>query len=85
MAWNLVVVKSAEKQLKKIPARDADRIRRALVEMQDTPFAGDIVYLKGEQNVLRRRIGNWRIIFEVLTEQKTIIIEAILRRTSTTY
>ena len=85
MAWNVLIVKSAEKQIRKMPAADAERVRKALLQMRKDPFAGDIVYLKGEQGVLRRRVGNWRILFEILTKQQTIVIQAVLRRTSKTY
>ncbi len=85
MPWNVLLAKSAEKQLSKLPARDAERVIAALRQMRDDPFGGDIVYLKGEQGALRRRVGNWRIIFELDTKSHTVFIIAILRRTSTTY
>jgi len=52
--------------------------------MQQNPFQGDIRKLQGLPG-FRRRVGNWRILFEALPESKHIVVAAIERRTSTTY
>jgi len=65
MSWSLVLVGSAEKQLRKAPSRDRERIVAALLAMREDPFSGDIAYLKGEEAALRRRVGDWRIFFDV--------------------
>jgi mRNA-degrading endonuclease RelE of RelBE toxin-antitoxin system len=52
--------------------------------MQQNPFQGDIRKLQGLPG-FRRRVGNWRILFEVVVERRHVVIAAIERRTSTTY
>jgi mRNA-degrading endonuclease RelE of RelBE toxin-antitoxin system len=52
--------------------------------MEQNPFQGDIRKLQGLAG-FRRRVGNWRILFEVVLEQRHVVIAAIERRTSTTY
>jgi mRNA-degrading endonuclease RelE of RelBE toxin-antitoxin system len=52
--------------------------------MRTNPFGGDIRKLQG-LNGFRRRVGDWRIFFEVLPEGREVIIAAVERRTSTTY
>jgi mRNA-degrading endonuclease RelE of RelBE toxin-antitoxin system len=52
--------------------------------MEADPFQGDIKFLKG-QETLRRRVGDWRIFFRLESNQKTLYVTAIERRTSTTY
>lgn len=83
--WNLVVARSAGKQLSKIPAADQTRILAALDQMRADPFSGDVVYLKNLPQALRRRVGNFRILFDVDPEERLIVVSAILRRSSTTY
>jgi mRNA-degrading endonuclease RelE of RelBE toxin-antitoxin system len=56
----------------------------ALAEMQQDPFQGDIRKLRGLLG-FRRRVGNWRILFEVVIGRRHVAIAAIERRTSTTY
>jgi mRNA-degrading endonuclease RelE of RelBE toxin-antitoxin system len=85
MTWNVVLVGSAEKQLRKIAGRDQERILAALAQMWEDPFRGDIAYLKGQGGGLRRRVGKWRILFDVYPKEHRVVILAIVRRTSTTY
>jgi mRNA-degrading endonuclease RelE of RelBE toxin-antitoxin system len=52
--------------------------------MCEDPFGDDVKSLRGE-NALRRKVGDWRILFE-LGEKKTIIfMDAVKRRGSNTY
>jgi mRNA-degrading endonuclease RelE of RelBE toxin-antitoxin system len=84
MEWTVVLAGPARKSLKRIPASDKTRILAALAEMQQNPFQGDVRKLQGLPG-FRRRVGNWRILFEVVLERRHVVIAAIERRTSTTY
>ena len=54
--------------------------------MKANPFTGDITALKGEhQSLFRRRVGSWRLIFELDPERHLVLVHDILRRSSTTY
>lgn len=85
MPWDYKLARQAFKNLKKFPAKEQERIFNALEEMKAGPFLGDIVKLGGEDNVWRRRIGNYRIKYRVFTDEKIIDIYDIDRRTSSTY
>ncbi len=86
MSWDYRLASRAERALRRMPARDRERINRALNQMKEGPLSGDIVPLRGAYDgAFRRRIGAWRIIFTVKLEFQTVIIHDILRRTSTTY
>ena len=39
MNWNLLVTGPAQKQLRRIPERDRERVEAALLAMQDEPFS----------------------------------------------
>ena len=84
MEWTVVLAAPAQKSLKRIPTGDRTRILAALGEMQRDPFQGDIRKLQGLPG-FRRRVGNWRLFFEVVPERKHVVVTAIERRTSTTY
>jgi mRNA-degrading endonuclease RelE of RelBE toxin-antitoxin system len=84
MEWTVVLAGPARKALKRVPAGDRSRILAALGDMQQNPFQGDIRKLQGLPG-FRRRVGNWRILFEVVPERSHVVIAAIERRTSTTY
>ncbi len=85
MAWNLQLVGPAQKDYQKLPANDQRRVRAALLSMQEDPFRGDIKRLKGQPTAWRRRVGNYRIIYDLYFEERSIVVSGILRRTSTTY
>jgi mRNA interferase RelE/StbE len=85
MSWTLRVASRAAKSLQRVPARDRNRLVAVLVEMEIDPFSGDIVRLQGEAHTWRRRVGSYRIFFEVSTEQLTVDVLDIVRRSSTTY
>ena len=84
MEWTVVLAGPAQKSLKRVAARDQSRIQAALREMQRNPFQGDIRKLQGLSG-FRRRVGNWRVFFEIAPEQRHLVVTAIERRTSTTY
>jgi mRNA-degrading endonuclease RelE of RelBE toxin-antitoxin system len=49
------------------------------------PFSGDIARLKNELTAWRRRVGSYRIFFDLYPERLLIEVVDIRRRTSTTY
>ena len=85
MTWTVVVAKAAQKQLARFPAKDQDRVAAALAVMEADPFSGDIVKLEGASDQWRRRAGSYRIFFSVDRVVRKVSVNAILRRTSTTY
>jgi mRNA-degrading endonuclease RelE of RelBE toxin-antitoxin system len=54
--------------------------------MRENPFGGDVVRLKGQQETAwRRRVGDWRILYDIYVSKRLIVVTAIVRRTTTTY
>ena len=84
-AWSVSLAKSAQKQLDKLPAGDFTRVDAAIEGMRVDPFAGDVVHLKNAEAACRRRVGDYRILFDVFRERRHVDVVAILRRTTTTY
>ena len=55
-----------------MPARDRERINRALNDLKTDPLSGDITALRGAyRGLYRHRVGSWRIIFGL--ERKTAL------------
>jgi mRNA-degrading endonuclease RelE of RelBE toxin-antitoxin system len=84
MAWIVLLAGPARKSLDRAPASDGKRILTALHAMQQNPFEGDVCKLQSLPG-FRRRVGNWRIFFEVFSDSRQVVVSAIERRTSTTY
>jgi mRNA interferase RelE/StbE len=85
MAWTLHITGPAQKEFQKLPAKDQARVKNALLAMQQDPFSGDIKRLKGQALAWRRRVGNYRIVYDLHVQEQRIVVAGILRRTSTTY
>ncbi len=86
MTWQVVVTRPAERAFRKMPKKDAARVAEALRRMAENPFDGDIVALQGpHKGAFRRRLGHWRLFFDVQTVEKRVIVLNIRRRTSQTY
>ncbi|MCD6232789.1 type II toxin-antitoxin system RelE/ParE family toxin [bacterium] len=56
-----------------------------LGKLTENPYQGNIEKVKGEDNLWRRRVGNYRILYEVIPKQRHIDVFQIRRRTTTTY
>ena len=84
MSWTLRVAKYVPRALKRLPPRDRERIAGALREMKRDPLSGDVVRLKGFPKSWRRRVGDYRILFDLDRAEETVDVTEITRRTTTT-
>lgn len=84
MNWRVYIRQRAAKQLKKFPTQDIQRIEAGIDDIGEDPFSGDIQKLSGE-NSWRRRVGSYRIFYQIRSPEKMIYIYEIERRTSKTY
>jgi mRNA interferase RelE/StbE len=80
MSYSVVLSKSAEKSLKKIPKADYLRIREHINKLEDDPFPPGYKKLEDSDDYYRIRVGIYRIIYSVLTEVLIIKILAIGHR-----
>ena len=85
MKWGLVIANRAERQLRRLPDAERQQIDGAFSEMCLNPYHGDVQFLKGSDNALRRRIGDWRILYDLEPEHKVIVVTVVKRRGSNTY
>lgn len=83
--WVLQVDPVVYKFLKKIPRANAERILVMINVLPKDPFYGDIQKIGGEKNAWRRRIGSYRIKYEVIPQEKVIHVFRVERSTSKTY
>jgi len=84
-SWDLRVDEKVLKALKKIPKTEAKRITVAIRALPDDPYAGDIRKVRGEKATWRRRIGEYRIFYEVYQTEKRIDVRWVERKGSKTY
>jgi len=82
----LFTVTAKRRVLKVLEGLDRERRKRfdevlSILKKNPIPFrALDVVKLKGYENTYRIRIGDYRIVYEVLWDEKRILIHFIGRR-----
>lgn len=83
--WVLQIDPTVLKALKKFPPKDVRRIVVAIENLPANPYQGDIQKMRGEENVWRRRVGSYRFFYEILSEENTVHVFHVERRTTQTY
>lgn len=83
--WALEIDQSVYKSLRKMPRRDLARILGVIEGLLHNPFQGDIAKIAGEECVWRRRIGAYRIMYEIISVEKIVHVFQVIRRTSKAY
>lgn len=78
--YRLAIKKSAKKELDKLPDRIFLNIDKAILSLNENPFPyPQSKKLKGEETC-RLRVGDYRVIYSVNEEQKTITIFRVRHR-----
>lgn len=78
--YHVEISSSAEKFFRKLPQKDLIRITSAILALRDDPYPVGCVKLSGEENCYRIRIGNYRIVYEMLAKKLLILILKIGHR-----
>ena len=77
--YDLLIKRSAEKELKQLGDADHDRIIKRLLSLVDNPRPVGSVKLTGH-DVHRLRIGNYRVLYTVDDQARTIEIISVGHR-----
>lgn len=85
MGWEVLIRHKARKILARLPREDKERIEMTLDKIGTDPYSGDIEKMEGEDRVWRRRIGAYRIFYELSAERQIVFVFRIERRASKTY
>nr|BAL52994.1 hypothetical protein HGMM_F04A11C12 [uncultured Acetothermia bacterium]BAL60166.1 hypothetical conserved protein [Candidatus Acetothermum autotrophicum] len=87
MAWTIRLSPVAEKQLYALPKDHQRIIERAIDQMQEDPFRGNVKSLRGKQwqGRFRKVAGRYRLIFIPFYREQVIEISQIILRTEKTY
>ncbi len=84
-SWDIKVDAGVYRALKKFPRGDREAIIAILESMPRNPFMGDIEKMKGEEYSWRRRVGSYRIFYDLYVDVRIIHVTEVKRRTSSTY
>jgi mRNA interferase RelE/StbE len=81
LAYRLKVERRAFKQLEKLPRADRMRVTEAILALEENPFPPGKKWkrLEGTGGLVRLRVGDYRVLYEVLDDE-IHILGAIHRR-----
>ena len=79
MSYEVILSRNALKFLKKLPPTDRERIKEALLKLSQNPWFTQYKKLRGYP-FYRIRVGDYRIIYSVDEESKTVYVVRIGRR-----
>jgi len=80
MSFRIEWKKSTRKDLRKLPAITGERIVQAVEGLAANPFPHGVEKLSGSQHAYRIRLGDYRIVYEVVIELKLIVIQRVRHR-----
>lgn len=73
MSYSLFILRLAQKELSKIPKDIYESIKEAILSLSKNPYPSGCQKLRGRDG-WRIRIGNYRIIYEIDDDHKSITI-----------
>ena len=71
---------SAAKELRKLPVEIQRRIINAIERLSENPRLAGIVKLKGDDNLYRFRVGEYRIVYDINDPDQKLAITRIRHR-----
>jgi mRNA interferase RelE/StbE len=75
--YSLSFKSSAAKELKKLPWELQHRIANVIEKLVENPRFSGVIKLKGNDNLYRCRVGEYRIIYDVRDSEQKIVITRI--------
>jgi len=80
MTYSIQFKGSVEKDLRPLPKTVLLRVMRSIIALQDDPQPQTAVKVAGSDNLYRVRVGDYRIIYELVHEQELLVIHYIRHR-----
>jgi mRNA interferase RelE/StbE len=80
MAFRIKWKKSTRKDLRKLPPGAVGRVLDAVEALAQNPFPHGVEKLSGSEHAYRIRLGDYRVVYEVVTEAKLVEIQRVRHR-----
>ncbi len=71
---------SAAKEFRKLPSHIKERIREAVNQLTENPRPSGVVKLKGDDQLFRIRISDYRIVYEIDDLAKLVRVTRVRHR-----
>ncbi len=78
--YDVVLSQHADRQLTKLPPDIQVRLTRRLRELASEPRGRGVTALQGLKGAYRVRVGDYRIVFEVVDAERRVKVQAVGHR-----
>jgi len=86
MSYRILFSPKSYRQLKAIKDKNLkERLKDALMEIGKNPWHRGTIKVEKYDNIRRKRVGRYRILYMVDTERKEVLVVKIEKRSETTY
>lgn len=79
-SYSVALQPSAEKDLRRIPAKSLTRIFSKIEELAIEPLPHGVVKLATAERLYRLRVGEYRIVYELRRDEREILIYYVRHR-----
>jgi mRNA interferase RelE/StbE len=80
MAYEVELLPSARRELRRLPKPVQVRIAVGLRELGDDPRPAGVVKLSGAENLWRIRIGDYRVVYEIHDGRLLVLVVRVAHR-----
>ena len=78
--YRIEVHESAAKEIRSLPSDVKARVISAITNLGDNPRPRGCVKLKGSNTLYRIRVGNYRVVYEVISSELMIMVTRVRHR-----
>jgi len=79
-SYNVDFKPSVHKDFRRLPKSVAGRVMKRIERLKDEPFSRSVDKLESVERLYRVRVGDYRIVYEVDTQAKQVIIHYVRHR-----
>ena len=74
MSYRVVILKRAAKRLAKLPQKDYQKVKIAIRDLARNPRPQGYLKLKGSSDKFRIRVGNYRVIYQIIDQELVVTV-----------
>lgn len=76
----ILIGRQAKKDLERFPRKISLKISQEIFLLASTPFPGNSKKLQNEDDFYRVRVGDYRVVYQVNTKEKIILVTKVKHR-----
>ena len=74
------ILGAARREMRRIARPEQDRLRAAIRALSANPRPAGCVKLRGSEDLWRIRVGNYRVVYQIIDERLVVLIVRVRHR-----